>query len=47
MAILHYVYWVLKMTGTHGIISIRGDMKLAYDCDKESCETAERLTTST
>jgi hypothetical protein len=44
MAIPHYAYMVLKMPGPHGIISIRGDVKHAYDCDKETCETADRLT---
>jgi hypothetical protein len=47
MAIPHYAYLVLKMPGPHGVISIRGDIKRAYDCDKESCETASVLTTST
>jgi hypothetical protein len=31
----------------HGVISIRGDIKRAYNCDKESCETVDRLTMST
>jgi hypothetical protein len=44
MAIPHYAYLVLKMLGPHGVIFIRGDIKSAYDCDKESCETADRLT---
>jgi hypothetical protein len=47
MAIPHYAYLVLKMPGLHGVISIRGDIKRAYDCDKESCEMANRLTAST
>jgi hypothetical protein len=47
MAIPHYAYLVLKMPGPHGVISIRGDIKRAYDCDKESCETAVVLTAST
>jgi hypothetical protein len=46
MAIPHYAYLVLKMPGPHGIISIRGDIKQAFDCDRESCETADRLTIS-
>jgi hypothetical protein len=41
MAIPHYAYLVLKMPGPHGVIS------RAYDCDKESCETAVVLTAST
>jgi hypothetical protein len=46
MAIPHYAYLVLKMSGLHGVISIRGDIKRAYDCDRESCEMADRFTTS-
>jgi hypothetical protein len=34
------------MSGLCGIISIRGDIKQAFDCDKESCETVDRLTVS-
>jgi hypothetical protein len=34
------------MIGSHGVISIRGDVKRAYDCNKESCEMADRLTAS-
>jgi hypothetical protein len=47
MAIPHYAYLVLKMTGPRGIISIRGDVKRAFGCDRESYETANRLTAST
>jgi hypothetical protein len=43
MAIPHYSYLVLKMPEPHGVISIRGDIKRAYDYDKESYETADRL----
>jgi hypothetical protein len=46
MAIPHYAYMVLKMSGLHGVIFIRGDIKCAYDYDKESCEMADRLTAS-
>jgi hypothetical protein len=41
MVISHYAYLVLKMPGPRGIISIRGDINQAFDCDKESCETAD------
>jgi hypothetical protein len=34
------------MPGPHGVISVRGDIKHAYDCDKESCKMTDRLTTS-
>jgi hypothetical protein len=43
--ILHYAYLVLKMPGPRGVISIRGDIKRAYGCDKEICEVADRLAT--
>jgi hypothetical protein len=46
MAIPHYTYLVRKMPGPHGVISIRGDVKRAYDCNKESCEMADRLLVS-
>jgi hypothetical protein len=45
MTIPHYAYLVLKMPGPHGVISIKGGIKRAYDCDKESRETADRLMT--
>jgi hypothetical protein len=47
MIIPHYAYLVLKMSGPYGVISIRGDVKRAYDYDRESCEMANRLTVST
>jgi hypothetical protein len=46
MAIPHYAYLVLKMPGPRGAISIRGGVKQAYDCDKESREMAGRLAAS-
>jgi hypothetical protein len=46
MAIPHYAYLVLKMPVSHGIISIRGDVKRDFDYDRESCETTNRLTAS-
>jgi hypothetical protein len=46
MVIPHYAYLVLKMPGPCGVISIRGDVKRAYDRNKESCEMADRLATS-
>jgi hypothetical protein len=47
MTIPHYAYLVLKMPGPRDIISIRGDIKQAFDCDSESCETTDRMMTST
>jgi hypothetical protein len=46
MVIPHYAYLVLKMPGSCGVISIRGDVKWAFDYNRESCETADRLLTS-
>jgi hypothetical protein len=46
MAISHYAYLVLKMLGSRGVISIRKDVKRAYDCNKESYEIADRLIAS-
>jgi hypothetical protein len=46
MAIPHYAYLALKMSGPRGVISIRGDVKRTYDCDKDSCEIADRLAAS-
>jgi hypothetical protein len=46
MVIPHYAYLVLKMPGLRGVISIRGDAKHAYDYDKESCETVDKLMAS-
>jgi hypothetical protein len=42
IAIPHYAYLVLMMPGPRVAISIRGDVKCAFDCDGESCETANR-----
>jgi hypothetical protein len=47
MVIPHYDYLVLKMLGSRGVISIRGDIKRAFDCDRESCETTDRIMAST
>jgi hypothetical protein len=46
MVIPHYAYLALKMPGPCGVISIKGDIKWAFDCDRESCETTDRLTAS-
>jgi hypothetical protein len=46
MAIPHYAYLVLKMPGPCGIISIRGDVNRAFDYDRESCKTTDRLMAS-
>jgi hypothetical protein len=43
MTIPQYTYLVLKMLGPRDVIIIRGDIEWAFDCDRESCETAEIL----
>jgi hypothetical protein len=47
MVIPHYTCLVLKMPGPHGVISIRGDVKWAYDYDNESYQMLDRLAAST
>jgi hypothetical protein len=47
MTIPHYAYLVLKLPRPRGVIFIRGDVKRAFDYDKESSEIADRLTAST
>jgi hypothetical protein len=47
MVIPHYAYLVLKMSGPNGVTSIKGDVKRAYNCDRESCEMANMLLAST
>jgi hypothetical protein len=37
----------MKMPGPKGVISVKGDVKLAYDCDWESCETVDAVLAST
>jgi hypothetical protein len=46
MTIPHYAYLVLKMSGPNGVISIKVDVKQAYDCDWESCKMADMLLAS-
>jgi hypothetical protein len=40
MVIPHYVYLVLKMPTPKGVLSLRGDLKRSFDCDKEAIELA-------
>jgi len=43
MAIPHYPYLLLKMPTTKGVLSLRGDLKKAYDCDVQAVQILERL----
>jgi hypothetical protein len=38
MAIPHYPYLLLKMPGPHRIISLRGNLKRAFDCDIQAIQ---------
>jgi hypothetical protein len=43
MAIPHYVYMLLKMPTEKGVLSLRGNVLIAYNCEKEGYATAEAL----
>jgi hypothetical protein len=38
MAILHYPYRLLKMLGPNGVLSLRGDLKRAFDCNVQAIQ---------
>jgi hypothetical protein len=38
MVIPHYPYILLKMPGPNGILSLRGDLKCAFDCDVQAVQ---------
>jgi hypothetical protein len=38
MAIPHYPYLLLKMPGPHGILSVQGDLKRAFNCDIQAIQ---------
>ena len=46
MAIPHYTYLVLKMPGPAGVITLRGDPKKVYECNRESCNTDDFIIAS-
>jgi hypothetical protein len=43
MAKPHYPYLLLKMPGPHGILSLWGDMKRAFDCDIQAIQIAAKV----
>jgi hypothetical protein len=47
MAVPHYVYLMLKMPTEQGVLSLRGNMLVAYNCEKESFNTVEVFELST
>jgi hypothetical protein len=42
MAIPHYPYLLLKMPGPNGVLSLRGDLKRAFDCDVQAVQIAAK-----
>jgi hypothetical protein len=43
MVIPHYVYLILKMPTKKGVLSLRGNVLIAYNCEKEGYATTEAL----
>jgi hypothetical protein len=43
MVILHYVYLLLKMPTEKGVLTLRGNVLIAYNYEKEGYATAEAL----
>jgi hypothetical protein len=43
MVIPHYVYLLLKMPTEIGVLSLRGNVLIADNCEKEGYATAEAL----
>lgn len=41
----HYGYQSLKMPEPKGVITVRGDRKMAYACDRKSLELVDKLPT--
>jgi hypothetical protein len=42
MAIPHYPYLLLKMPRPHRVLSLRGDLKRAFDCDIQAIQIAAK-----
>jgi hypothetical protein len=42
MAIPHYPYLLLKMPGPNGVLSLRGDLKRAFDYDVQAVQIAAK-----
>ena len=40
MAVPHYVYLLLKMSGNTGVLSLCGDLLKSFECDKEAIDHA-------
>jgi hypothetical protein len=46
MVIPHYIYLILKVPTKKGVLSLRGNVLIAYNCEKEGYATAEALALS-
>ena len=42
MAVPHYPYLLLKMPRPNGVLSLRGDLKRAFDCDVQTIQIAAK-----
>lgn len=42
MVIPHYPYLLLKMPRPHGVLSLRGNLKRAFDCDVQAIQIAAK-----
>jgi hypothetical protein len=42
MAIPHYPYLLLKMPGPNSVLSLRSDLKCAFDCDVQAIQIAAK-----
>jgi hypothetical protein len=42
MAIPHYPYLLIMMQGPHRVLSLRGDLKRAFDCDIQAIQIAAK-----
>ena len=47
MAVPHYVYLMLKMPTQHGVLSLRGNVLVAYNCERDSFDAVEAFELST
>jgi hypothetical protein len=43
MAVLHYVYLLLKMPGQSGVLTLIGNLKKSYDCNQEAIQYASTM----
>jgi len=43
MAVLHYSYLVLKMPTEKGVLTVRGNVYMAYTCEEESFKITEAI----